>query len=249
MAFNPGPISTIGITPSFITGLATQTASSGVPQAVGQIWQGSGQSFFGKAGQALVGGLSASAVNVGLNSLLGTSVVGPQGFSLTSGRNLLASVVTPYVTGSVAAGINQSIQQSLNSAGPFGPILSNFATGISNQIFTGITNNIFNATDIATNFKMFPGGGNEPPADYGGTAYTLNDIVFSLQPANQGPQAFGDAESISFPKTVTTLPFNQLTQMSLLAGSPTANLLKQNAMVQGLSRTNLSSIRFSTTPI
>ena len=249
MAFQPGRIPTLGVTPSFITGLATQTASSGVPQAVGQIWQGSGQSFIGQAGQALGGGLAASAINIALNGTLGTSVVGPQGLSLTSGSNLLASVVTPYVTGALAAGINQNIQQSLTTAGPFGPVLSNFATGITNQVFSGISNNVLGATSTVTNYKMFPGGGGEPPSDYGGSAYTLSDVVFSLQPANQGPQAFGDEQAISFPKSATKLPFNQLTSMPLLAGSPTANLLKKDVMVQGLSRATVSTRKFSTAPL
>lgn len=241
MAFQGGPLSTVGITPSFITQLATQTASSGVPQALGQVWQGSGASFFGSAGQSLGGALAGSAINIALNSTLGTNVVGPQGLSLDSGANLLASTITPYVTSSVAAGINQSINNSLKSAGPFGPILSNLGTSLVNQAFGGISNAIFGSTDTATNYKMFPGGGGEPPADYGGSSYTLTDVVFSLQPANQGPQAFGDAQAYSFPKSITTLPFGEVTSMPLLAGSATANQLKQSAMVGGLSKKAFST--------
>lgn len=245
MAFQGGPLATVGITPSFVTQLATQTASSGVPQVLGQVWQGSGQTFFGSAGQALGGALAGSAVNIALNSALGTDVVGPEGLSLTSGANILASTVTPYVTGAVAAGINQSINNSLKSAGPFGTILSNLGTSLVNQAFGGLSNAITGATEPgkATNYKMFPGGGGEgeAPANYGGSSYTLTDVVFSLQPANQGPQAFGDAQSYSFPKTLTTLPFGEVTSMPLLAGSSTANKLKQNAMIGGLSKRAFSS--------
>lgn len=243
MAFEGGPLSTVGITPSFITQLATQTGSSGVPQALGQIWQGSGQSFYGSAGQALGGALAGSAVNIALNSVLGTDVVGPQGLKLDSGANILASTITPYVTSSVAAGINQSINSSLKSAGAFGPILSNLGSTLVDQAFNGISNAIFGATNTATNYKMFPGGGGEgeAPADYGGSAYTLTDVVFSLQPANQGPQAFGQAQSYSLPKSITTVPFKELTSMPLLAGSATANKLKQNAMVGGLSKKAFSA--------
>ena len=241
MAFEGGPLSTLGITPSFITGLATQTASTGVPQALGQVWQGSGQSFFGSAGQALAGGLAASAVNIALNSDLATNVVGPQGFFLNSGANLLASTITPYVTGNIAAGINQNIQQSLQGAGAFGPILSNLGTGLVNQAFQGIANEIFGATDTATNFTMFPGGGNEPPADYGGSSYTLTDVVFSLQPANQGPQAFGLQQGISFPKSITTLPFDQLASMPPLAPNATANAIKNAAMSDQVGKKAFSS--------
>jgi hypothetical protein len=150
------------------------------------------------------------------------------------------------VTGSVAAGINQQIQQSLKGAGAFGPILTNLGTQLVNQAFNGVTDAIFGATDTATNYKMFPGGGGEPPADYGGSSYTLTDVVFSLQPANQGPQAFGNAQNYSLPKSITTLPFNQLSSMPLLAGSPTANTLKQSAMVGGLSRATVSRSNFTT---
>lgn len=246
MAFQGGPLSTVGITPSFITQLATQTASSGVPQALGQIWQGSGQSFFGSAGQALGGALAGSAVNIALNSALGTDVVGPQGLKLDSGANILASTITPYVTGSVAAGINQSINNSLKSAGPFGPILSNIGTSLVNQALGGLSNAILGNTDTATNYKMFPGGGGEgeAPADYGGSAYTLTDVVFSIQPANQGPQAFGDLSYANFPGIDTTLPFGTLNGDVFGVGSPySVDALKQSVMQGNFQGdvTNLSS--------
>ena len=232
MAFQGGPLSTVGITPSFITQLATQTASSGVPQALGQIWQGSGQSFFGSAGQSLGGALAGSAVNIALNSALGTDVVGPQGLSLNSGANLLASTITPYVTGAVAAGINQNINNSLKSAGPFGPILSNLGTSLVNQAFGGIADTLLGNTDTATNYKMFPGGGGqgEAPADYGGSAYTLTDVVFSIQPANQGPQAFGDFSAAFDPKFGTSLPFGDVLNADFGVEYPGVNSFKQDVM-------------------
>jgi hypothetical protein len=238
MAFEGGALPTLGITPSFVAQLATTATSSGV----GQVWQGSGRSFSGSAGQSLTGSLASSAVNIVMNKSLGTNVVGPQGLSLDSGANILASTITPYVTSSVAAGINQSIEQSLQKAGPFGPILSGIGTNLVNQAFNGLSNAITGVTDVGgTNYKMFPGGGGEPAADYGGSAYTLTDVTFSLQPANQGPQAFGDSQSYSMPKSVTTVPFNELTSMPQLAGSATANQLKQSSMVGGLSKKAFSS--------
>jgi hypothetical protein len=234
MASTGGPLNVIGITPSFITGLATQTASTGVSQALGQVWQGSGQSFFGSAGQALAGNLAGSAVNIALNSAFGTNVVGPQGLSLDSGANILASTITPYVTGAVAAGINQQIEQSLKDAGPFGPILADVGTQLVNQAANGITDAIFGATNPgvgggnATNYKMFPGGGGqgEAPADYGGSAYTLTDVVFSLQKANQGPQAFGQAQGLDQPLSATTLPVTDYTSMPPNAQNLAVNDIK-----------------------
>lgn len=233
--FVPGAVSTVGITGSFFTQLATQTASSGVAQALGQVWQGSGQSFFGQAGQALGGALAGSAVNIALNSAFNTAVPGPQGFSLNSGANILASTITPYVTSSVSAGINQNIQKSLQNAGPFGPVLSGIGTGLVNQATQGITNTIFGAATPGSgaNYKMFPGGagGNgEVPADYGGSSYTLSDIVFSLQRANQGPQIFGESQSTSSPASVTKVASDQFTSMPLLSPNAMANTLKNASM-------------------
>ena len=155
MAWTGAALITVGITPQLIVGLATQTASSGVPQAIGQVWNGSGQNFFGSAGQALGGALAGSAVNIALNSVLGTNVVGPQGLPLNTGANILASTITPFVTGAVAQGINQTIQQSLQSAGPFGPILSNLGTGLINQAFNGLAGNLLGNTNTATNFSLW----------------------------------------------------------------------------------------------
>ena len=232
MAFEGGPLNLIGITPSFLTQLSTQTAQNGVVQGLGQVWQGAGQSFAGSAGQSLAGNLAGSAVNIALNSRLGTQVSGPQGLSLTSGANLLASTITPYITGNVAAGINQNIQKSLQSAGPFGPALSTLGSGLVNQAFGGITDAIFGAAapGSGANYKMFPGGGGEPPADYGGSSYTLNDVVFSIQPANQGPQAFGLDQATTFPKSITTLPFNDLVAMPPLVQNTNVAAVKTAAM-------------------
>jgi len=246
--FEGGAISTLGIKGSFLTELATQTASSGVSQALGQVWQGSGQSFYGKAGQAMGGALAGSAVNIALNSVFNGSVPGPAGFTLDSGQNILASVVTPYVTNNVSEGINQNIQKSLQNAGPFGPALSGFATGLVSRVSQSITDTIFGATTRnGPNLIAYPGGGGpgEAPADYGGSAYTLTDIVFSLQPANQGPQAFGQSQSYSLPKTLTTVSTKEFTNVPPIVPNQTADILKSSAMVGGLSKkafsTNLSS--------
>jgi hypothetical protein len=239
MPFEGGKINVLGITPSFLTALGTQTSQTGVTQGLGQVWQGSGQSFAGSAGQALAGNLAGSAVNIALNGLLGTQVVGPQGLKLDSGANLLASTITPYVTSQLAAGLNQNIQQSLQSAGPFGPFLSDLSSTVLDQLQTGIAGNILRATGQATNYKMFPGGGGEGSADYGGVAYTLTDVVFSLRPANRGPQQDGLAKATNTPTSATTMASNQLKGAAGAGGNATANTLKAAAMTGSLaSRSN-----------
>lgn len=213
MASTGGKVSFLGITPEFIATTGTISAQNGTIQGLGQVWKGAGQTYFGSAGQSLAGNLAGSAVNIALNSAFGTNVPGPNGIPLDSGANILASTITPYVTSTVAAGINQQLQQSLQSAGPFGPVLSSLGTGLVNQAFQGLTNSIASATSTATNYKMFPGadGIGEVPAVYnGGGSYTLTDIVFSLQPANMGPQMSGDQENVNDPKTKTTAATTQV---------------------------------------
>jgi hypothetical protein len=206
MAFLGGTIGTI--VASTLAQTATQAASAGFTQ----VFQGSGQSFFGSAGQALAGNLAGSAVNIALNSVFKTQVTGPGGVKLDSGANILASTITPFVTSTVAAGINQSIQKSLKSAGPFGPVLSTFATTTVNQLFNGLSNSLTAASSTGTDYgnKTFPGAGSEPEAYYaGGKSYTLGptagDVVFSIQPANQGPQAFGLGKSAFLPTSITSI--------------------------------------------
>ena len=230
MAFQGGPLSVLGITPAFRTQLATATAASAASMGVRQVWQGAGQSFLSSAGQALAGNVAGSAVNIALNSALGTQVAGPGGLNLTSGANVLASTITPFVTSAVSAGINQNIQQALQSAGPFGSVLSQIGTGLVSQAFGSITGQIAGGATFGQNYKMFPGGGGEDPSNYGGRAYTLSDIVFSLQPANQGPQQFGLSQAFDTPFTATKISFTQAANLPITAGSPTANALKQASM-------------------
>jgi hypothetical protein len=214
MAFEGGIIPTLGITPSFITELATNAATAGATQ----VYQGAGQSFLTQAGQALVGNLAGSAVNVAMNSFLGSDITGVSGIPLTSGGNILASTITPYITGNLAAGINQTIQQSLGSAGAFGPVLSQLGTGLVNQVFGGLSN-IIGGLQSANGGggwgkKTFPGAGDEPPASYGdGSPYSLgsngSDVVFTIQPANQGVQRFGISNSVDTPASAVTQAFGQ----------------------------------------
>jgi hypothetical protein len=232
MAFEGGPLSVIGISPSVITQTAQTAGSASAVAGLQQVWQGAGQSFFGQAGQALTGNLAGSAVNIALNSALGSQVAGPGGFNLTSGATVLASTVTPFVTTSVAAGINQSINNSLQNAGPFAGALSGVATSLVSQAFGGITNAIFGAAagGFASDFKSFPGGSpSDPDADYGGIAYTRTDVTFSIQPANQGPQAFGDL-SAAFSDSFTTLPFGDFVNADFGVDYPVIDAAKSGAM-------------------
>ena len=240
MAFTGGPLSVVGIVPSYTSNLGQQTSASGVVQAQNQIWQGIGKSFVGQPGQPLTGSLTGSPINVALNPDTVQNTLGPGGAALTSGSNVLAPSMTRFLSGSQAFSLNGQIGRSLQSAGPFGSLMSRGGSGLGALASLaggvgGAVSNVANALVGAANYIMFPGGGGEGGANYSGVPYTLQDVTFSLQPANKGPQSSGAASSTSFPKTLTTMPFNEYTSMPPLAGSPTANALKSSSMVGGLS--------------
>lgn len=232
MARQGGPLEVIGISPSYVAQIAQTAGSAAAVAGLQQVWQGSGKGFLGQAGQTLVGNLAGSAVNIALSPFVGGQVAGPGGLTLDSGANILASTITPYVSSTVSAGINQSINNSLKNAGPFAGVLSGVATSLVSQATTGITNAIFGAAagGFASDYKSFPGGSDsDPEADYGGIAYTRNDVVFSIQPANQGPQAFGDL-SAAFSNSFTTLPFGDLVSADFGVDYPVINDFKSGAM-------------------
>jgi hypothetical protein len=238
-----GPISTLGITPAFVNTLAQQAAATATTSAINQVWQGAGASFFGSAGQTLVGNLAGSAVNVAMNAALGTQIAGS-----SSGLNLLASSVTPYVNSAISAGINQAIGTSLQNAGPFAGVLSGVATGLVTQVAGNLLGGAFGGASggFGSSYKTFPGArDSDPDAEYDNRAYTLglngSDVVFSLQPANQGVQSFGLSQALSFPTSIPTLPFNQLTSMPLLAPNAVSNSLKTAAMSDQVGKKAFSS--------
>ncbi len=241
MAFTGGPLSVVGIVPSYTSNLGQQTSSTGVVQAQNQVWQGVGQSFVGKPGQPLTGRLTSSVVNVALNSESLQNFIGPNGNTLFSGSNIKAPSLNGFLGGSQSSLVNRQIGTSLSNAGPFGSVFSRGGASSLAAVASlaagaaGVGGGALGAVAGAVNYIMFPGAGNEGASNYAGIPYNLQDVTFSLQPANRGPQSFGTSQSTSFPKSMTTLPFNEYTSMPPLAGSPTANALKSSSMVGDLS--------------
>jgi hypothetical protein len=72
--------------------------------------------------------------------------------------------------------------------------------------------------------KVWPGGGGSGPSNYGGFMHNLgpngSDVVFSIVPANNGPQTQGLNSAISNPTTATTLPTNNFTNQVPSTASP-----------------------------
>lgn len=237
MAYPGGPLSLVGITPQLVSNIVTTSVSSGVVQSANQLLRGVGNQSLAQAGSAVLG----NVVNVGLNSVLGTQVAGSSGLSLTTGANVLASTITPFVTSGLAQGINQSIQNSLKGAGPLGSILSEIGTGLVNQGLNGLTNLITGATTPGSGAggsqasKFFPGAGEEPPANYsGGNSYTLGsngpDVVIAIRPANSGPLQSAAAEAVNNPSVPTTQPLTQTANPATVQ-APAVNTLKKAVML------------------
>ena len=65
------------------------------------------------------------------------------------------------------------------------------------------------------NNKIWPGGGGNGPSDYGGFMHNLGqngpDVVFSIIPANNGPQTAGLDSALSNPVVGTELPLKSYT--------------------------------------
>jgi len=222
MAFEGGSIPLVAVSPQF-TGNTTATQFNSVTpnqvtSLVNQVYQGAGQSFLAGQGQAVVTSSTLNFVNVGVSQEINQEVEKVSGLNLGTGQNYLASALSTQVTSYLSTLINASIYNSLRSAGQFGPELSSIGTSLIsggfNIILGGLGFGIFNR---GFSTLTFPGAGDEPPADYsGGNSYTLQDIVFSLQPANQGPQSSGLQNAINDPKFPTTLPHNEFSSVSYL---------------------------------
>lgn len=224
MASEGGKIPLIGLTVQELGNTLLNTAGAAavdyagtqLDNYVGQVFQGSGQSFLAGPGQAILSNSASTLFNVGLSAVLGEKIAGSFGVDLTAGENILGSILTPQITGSISELINTSIQDTLNSAGPFGQAFSGVATDLATGAFNSLLDSIglgpetpaLGAANAKVGDRNFPGGGGEPPADYaGGGAYTAGpvggDVIFSLQPVNEGPQLFG-LENLSYdPKSAS----------------------------------------------
>ena len=161
--------------------------------------------------QNIGSGLNAS---FSINSVLGGVVENVSGYALNAGQNYLLSQIgsslgssaTSALTNAVttqiaAAGINQAIN-FVSQAIP-NPFLggSNVTTaGLAQQASRGT---ISIPDDISSQLEE---------ADYGGSAFTLSDIVFTLVPANAGAQTQQPPQTV--PLVDTNTAFNPNANLS-----------------------------------
>lgn len=98
-----------------------------------------------------------------------------------------------------------------------GSLLSGFGTGVG-----GVLGGVVGGVGAFS--RIWPGGGGNGPSNYGGFMHNLgpngSDVVFSIVPANNGPQTQGLSSAISDPTTPTTLPNNNFTGQVPNTASP-----------------------------
>ena len=264
--FEGGAVPLVSVTPQFLGNLATQTvgsvANAQVTTLTGQVFQGAGQSFLAQSGQAVVSNTANNFINVGVNPLLSQNITQASGLSLSTGQNFSASSISQSITSVLSSQLNSNLSQTLQSAGPFGPLISTLGSSLVNSLSSSILGGIgggaggggFNgAPGTGFSSKTFPGAGDEPEADYGGSSYTLNDIVFSIQPANQGPQSSGLQEAINDPKAITRLSSKQYAAAATLPNNTatafkTEQLLKVESMGTFGQSAGVDTTQFLTEP-
>lgn len=208
-----GKIPLIGIPASAVTNVGNQ--------AVAQSLSSSFVPFVGSSLNQIAGGATEAILNVGLSSVLGASVSQQLGVPLDNGQNFLQSQISPFLTNTLAQGVNVSVTDALQNAGPLAPVLGNLAgqavSGFAQSIAGGLGLQIpgLGGAGGTGPSQPYPGGGGEgeTPADYGGgKAYALGsggpDVVFSIRPATSPAQVDAAAAANNIPSTGVKLPAN-----------------------------------------
>lgn len=179
--------------------------------------------------QQAISQFGVPTVNVALGTLLGSEVSEAMGVDISAGAQVLTTQISPFVSTVAAAEVSTSVSNALQGSGLAGQFLglaagqATFALtqGIYDTLFGGLVSDLLGGLTGTTSWngvgeptQQWPGAGSEPNANYNGSSYSLGsggpDVIFSIQPANQGPQAFG-LESIDLPETFTTMPLNNFT--------------------------------------
>lgn len=176
---------------------------------------------------------SAGWASVSINSLLSSTIQTSTGYALNAGENYLLSqlgslmprdengaLINAVITQVGAAGINQVAgfvsQATGNLFGGFGANVTTAGLGAQSSRGTrSVPNSVVSSL---------------PQADYGGQTYTLNDIVFTLVPANAGAQTAPQVQSL--PTVFGNVGFDPVAAASY----PPMNALKGVTALAGPAR-------------
>ena len=181
-------------------------------------------------------GTQFSQVNVGLNQFLGNSISQQSGLNLSGGQNFKQSQLTSLISPQSSNQMKGATKNTFSSIGSFSsilPQLPQFSSGFGGSGLgnsgggdflsgLGLGAGLGAASAIAG--RIWPGGGGNGPSNYGGFMHNLGpngaDVVFSIVPANNGPQTQGLQTAINNPTTPTTLPTNNFTNQVPSTASP-----------------------------
>lgn len=226
MAFS-GKIPVIGLS---LADIATPVIGAGVTLAGDSVRRAvarTGNPVVDSAVGELATGATSAILNVGLGAVLGAEVAGEVGLDLTAGKTFLQSQLGPLLSNTTSALVTDALDEALEGAGPFGPVLSDLAGSITSNITSSIFGGIFGTPggggglgDIlggggsnTAPSQPYPGAGGEGEgtADYGGgKAYALSsggaDVVFSIRPATSPSQIEAAAAANNVPTTPVKLP-------------------------------------------
>jgi hypothetical protein len=135
-----------------------------------------------------------------VNPILSGAVQNASGFTLDDGSNYLLSQVSSLVPPSVGNGLVNAVATQVAVVG-INATRGFVEQGLSNFLGGGIGSNLVSGlapsgTANRGSISVPMGIVNQlPDSEYGGGAYTLTDIVFSVVPCNAGPQTQAQPQS------------------------------------------------------
>lgn len=166
-----------------------------------------------------------TGLGVALSPVLGARLSQSLGLSTTSGTNPLAGLASQGL-GISQQTVNQFVGNAVSQsgiAGPFANLLTR-ATQLGVRTLGQNVSSLLSSANASGADRAFPGAGNEPDANYQGSAYSINggpDVVFSILPATTTAQ-FDGFTQITGLNTPSKLSPYELQNLSFAKGSTTS---------------------------
>ncbi len=135
--------------------------------------------------------LLGTGINIALGQSTGAKVTSFLGIPPSSLNNVVGSVITPGLASAGQEVLGNFLNDKLVSSGalgPAGPLVSGLVQGAVSSLAGNLLGGIFGGSSANSNpDQWFPGAGNEPDADYGGSLYTPGpngpDVTFFISGA------------------------------------------------------------------
>lgn len=210
-----------------------------------------------------------TGLGVALSPTLGAKLSQSLGLNTTSGTNPLAGLASQGL-GITQQTINQFVGNAVSQsgiAGPFANLLTR-ATQLGVRTLGQNVSSLLSSANASGADRAFPGAGDEPDANYQGSAYSINggpDVVFSILPATTTAQFDGFAQitglntpsklspfevkNLSFAKGVaSSVNFSGFDLSSNTFGTPEqfAQLYSLNLTTAGLKVGSPADVNFAT---